>query len=96
MKKASAKEEAGHGRFNLRRSAAIHPVSSSHCRTSRGPRFVITNRPICNVPTIEWGRIWYTPKRVKGARDNFVRAMVSRKNKRVGGRAVRVMEERGT
>ena len=87
MKKVLSEEKSliepleGPGRFNLRRSAEIDPVTPSHRRTSRGPRFVITNRPRKVVQPVGYGRVKYVPKIVKDAYGNDVRVLVPKKKR---------------
>lgn len=74
-------EKEGFGRFNLRRSAEIHPVPVSQ-QTPRGPRKIITNRPTRTMTLIGWDRTKYTPKLIKDAGGRDVRVMVPRTRRR--------------
>ncbi len=69
-------EKEGFGRFNLRRSAEIHPVPATHRRTRRGPRAVITNRTTRSMPDIGFDRTKYRPRLTKDEMGNDVRIMV--------------------
>lgn len=82
MKRVLTDEEAlmereGHGRFNLRQSAEIHPAPPTHRRTNRGPKSVITNTPTRDL-TDRSGvdRTKYRPKLTKDEKGNDVRIMV--------------------
>jgi hypothetical protein len=68
----AAFEKEGHGRFNLRNSAEVHPAK----RTRRGPRRVITNRPTRELLVVGYDRTRYRPRIVKDASGNEVRMMV--------------------
>lgn len=71
-------EQEGFGRFNLRKSAEIHPVPITHRRTPRGPHSEITNRPTRMILLQGFDRTRYMPKLVKDAMGNDVRMMVAK------------------
>jgi hypothetical protein len=66
-------EREGYGRFNLRRSAEVHPVNR---RTRTGPSRVITTRPTRTLASTGVDRTKYLPKLVKDTEGNDVRMMV--------------------